>query len=171
MERSDRLARVRADRRLRTDADLTTWQQQNDLNPDDFEAFIKRQAVRRALRDWYISRKYLERTTQEVLDELRLRGRYPAVADAAAYQQEILTTANQDFDDSELIDLVREQAREARWRPTVSLDVWAFENGFKDVYDVRFDLVRARIARKATAAAVDSLTGAILDTPSPTDDD
>ena len=53
----------------------------NDLNDDDFGRLIHRLATRRALRDWYISRKYLERTTEEVLDELRVRGRYPAVAE------------------------------------------------------------------------------------------
>ena len=93
-----------------------------------------------------------------MLDELRLRGRYPAVADAAAHQQSVLDAAHPDFtfrgDDTELLDLIRGQARETGWRPTVRLDVWAFENGFKDVYDVRFELVRAKLARKAMAEAM-----------------
>ena len=156
-----------ADRRLRSPEDVAAWCAENDLTEHEFDDFITRQAVRRRLRDWYVSRKYLERTTQEVLDELRLRSRYAAVADAAAHQQEILSAAHPDFefrgDDADLIDLIRDQARETRWRPTVGLDVWAFESGFKDISDVRYELVRAKLARRATAAAVESLTGALFE--------
>jgi hypothetical protein len=155
------LGRFRADRRLRTDEDLAAWQRENDLNDDDFDTLIRKLAARRALRSWFISRKYLERTTQDVLDELRIRGRYPAVADAAATQQSLLDAAHPDFtfrgDDTELLELIRRQARETGWRPTVPLDVWAFENGFKDVYDVRFELVRAKLAREAMAEAMAAL--------------
>lgn len=153
--------RFRVDRRLRTDEDLDAWRRENDLNQEDFDDLIRRLAGRRALRSWFVSRKYLERTTEDVLDELRLRGRYPAVADAAAHQQRVLDAAHPDFafhgDDTELVDLIRRQARETGWRPTVPLDVWAFENGFKDVYDVRYELVRAKLAREAMAEAMAAL--------------
>lgn len=156
------LQRFRADYRLRTDDDVVSWRRSNDLNEDDFTLLIRRLATHRLLRDWYVSRKYLERTTQEVLDELRVRGRYPAVADAAGNQQSILDAAHPDFtfrgDDSELLDLIRGQARETGWRPTVALDVWAFENGFKDVYDVRFELVRSKLARQTSAEIIAALT-------------
>ena len=157
------LRRFRADRRLKTEDELRTWCRDNDLSEADFADFIHRLAARRAMRDWLVSRKYLERTTQDVLDELRLRGRYPAVADAAADQQAILDAAHPDFtfrgDDSELLDLIRDQARDTDWRPTVGLDVWAFENGFKDIHDVRFELVRAKLARAASADALSVLGG------------
>lgn len=153
--------RFKADRRLRTDEDLEVWQRENDLNAEDLATLIRQLAARRALRNWYISRKYLERTTQDVLDELRLRGRYPAVADAAANHRSVLDAAHPDLtfrgDDAELLELIRAQARAAGWRPTVPLDVWAFENGFKDVYDVRFELVRAKLARESIAAAMAAL--------------
>ena len=159
---ADELVRFRADRRLRTDGDLQAWRRDNDLNDDDFDRLLHRLATRRALRDWYVSRKYLERTTEDVLDELRVRGRYPAVADAAGNQQSMLDAAHPDFtfrgDATDMLDLIRGQARETGWRPTVALDVWAFENGFKDVYDVRFELVRAKLAREATAGAMAALT-------------
>ncbi|MFI0432054.1 MAG: hypothetical protein ACH36H_02800, partial [Candidatus Nanopelagicales bacterium] len=149
--------------------DLSQWQDDNDLTDDEFAALLRRQAVRRELRSWLVSRKYLERTTAEVLEELRLRGKYPSTADAAAYQQQVLSAAHPDFefagDDTPLRELIREQAQETRWRPTVALDQWAFENGFKDVPDVRYELVRSRLARKATAAALESLTGALFDGP------
>jgi hypothetical protein len=161
------LARFRADRRLRNDEDLEAWRRDNDLNADDFDELIRRLATRRALRDWYVSRKYLERTTQDVLDELRVRGRYPTVADAAGNQQSMLDAAHPDFtsrgDEADLLELVRGQARATGWRPTVSLDVWAFENGFKDVYDVRFELVRAKLARDASADAMAALTASPAD--------
>lgn len=158
------VARFRADRRLHTDEDLANWCRDNDLNAEDFADLIRRLATRRSLRNWYVSRKYLERTTQEVLDELRLRGRYPAVADSAANQQSMLEAAHPDLgfrgDDTDMLDLVRAQARGAGWRPTVSLDVWAFENGFKDLYDLRFELIRAKLAREAMSQALASLSPA-----------
>lgn len=153
--------RFRQERRLRADEDLARWRDDNDLTERELDDLLARRAVRRRMRDWYISRKYLERTTQEVLDELRLRGRYPAVADAAALQQEVLGAAHPDFeyrgDDADLMQLLRDHARATPWRPTAPLDVWAFEHGFKDVSDVRYELVRARLARRATDAAVSSL--------------
>ena len=161
------LLRFRTERHLRTDEDLETWRRDNDLNQQDFDRLIHQLATRRALRDWYVSRKYLERTTQDVLDELRVRGRYPAAADAAADQQSMLDAVHPDFtssvDDTDLLELIRGQARDAGWRPTVSLDVWAFENGFKDVYDVRFELVRAKLARAASSQAL----AALLASPAP----
>jgi hypothetical protein len=164
---ADELQRFRAERRLATDEDLAEWRRTNDLNDEDFDDLVRRLATRRALRDWYISRKYLERTTQDVLDELRLRGRYPAVADATGAQQRMLDSAHPDLtfrgDDTELVELVRGQVRETGWRPTVSLDVWAFENGFKDAYDVRFELVRAKLAREAMAAAMVEVANALTD--------
>lgn len=153
--------RLRSTFRLRTEESYQQWQQDNDLNDDDLVDLLRRLAIRRKLREWLISRKYLERTTQEVLDELRVRGRYPAIADAAAYQQEVLLAAHPDFehrgDDASLVDLVKDHARQTGWRPTVALDTWAFENGFKDIFDVRYELVRAKLARQASASAVDSL--------------
>lgn len=160
---ADEIIRLRAHFRLRSDDALAQWQQDNDLNDDDFTNLLRRLAIRRKLREWLISRKYLERTTQEVLDELRLRGRYSATADACAYQQEVLMAAHPDFeyrgDDASLIDLVKDHNRQTGWRPTVALDTWAFENGFKDIFDVRYELVRAKLARQASASAMNSLLG------------
>ena len=62
-------------------------------------------------------------------------------------------------DDASLMDLVKDHNRQTGWRPTVALDSWAFENGFKDVFDVRYELVRAKLARQASASAMDSLLG------------
>ncbi|QNK82121.1 TfuA-like protein [Nakamurella sp. PAMC28650] len=163
------LQRFQTDRRLRTAEELTTWRRENDLNEDDFRRLIRQLATRRALRAWYVSRKYLERTTQEVLDEMRVLGTYPAVADAAGSQQSLLDAAHPDFtlraDDEDLLELIRAQARETGWRPTVGLDVWAFENGFKDVYDVRFELVRSKLARKAGADVLAALTAGSAEGP------
>jgi hypothetical protein len=161
------ISRLRAEFRLRSDDDLAAWRSDNDINQQDFTDLMRRLATRRKLREWLISRKYLERTTQEILDELRVRGRYPATADAAVFQQEVLMAAHPDFehrgDDSALLDLVKQHARHTGWRPTVPLDVWAFENGFKDVSDVRYELVRAKLARRASTRALESLLTAASD--------
>lgn len=156
-------ARFCRERRLRTQADVERWCSENDLHEREFEELLIRLAVRRRLRDWFVSRKYLERTTQEVLTELRLRSLYPPIADATARQQEILTAAHPDFehhgDDADVVELVREQMRTTPWNPTVALDVWAFESGFKNAYDVTYELVRAKLARRATGEALASLLG------------
>jgi hypothetical protein len=142
-------------------AGLAAFQAANDLTDPEFDDLLTRMAGRRRLREWLISRKYLERTTQEVLEWLVLAGRYPQVADATAFQQDVLEGAHPDFefrgDDDTILELVRDHARHTGWRPTAQLDAWAFESGFKDVSDVRYELVRAKLARAATAAALDSL--------------
>jgi hypothetical protein len=160
--------RFARDRRL-DDAGMAAFQRANDLTEPEFADLLTRMAGRRRLREWFISRKYLERTTQDVLEWLMVTGRYPQVADAAAFQQDVLEGAHPDFefrgDDDTLLELVRDHARHTGWRPTVQLDAWAFENGFKDVADVRYELVRAKLAREATATALASLTGG----PAPAD--
>jgi hypothetical protein len=152
---------------LRSDDELSAWRQANNLTQAEFDDWMRRLAARRQLRNWYVSRKYLERTTQDVLDELRLRGHYPAMADAAASQQALLSSMYRDLeyvgDAAPLPELVREQARTTPWRPTVALDVWAFENGFKDVFDVQYELVRAKLARQARAAVMAALSGTAPD--------
>jgi len=153
-----------AERRLHAGEDLVRWRTDNDLSEEALDEFIARQARRRCMRDWYISRKHLERTTQEVLDELRLDGRYPAAADAAAAQQDLLAASQPYFeftgDDTPLRDLIRDHARATPWHPTTAIDVWAFENGFKGPADVRYELIRAKLAREDTASALSALAGA-----------
>ena len=157
------LSRFSAKRRLKTEDDLLAWQQANGFTQDGFDEFIRKQAIRRRLRNWYISRKYLERTTQEVLDELRLRGEFPEVADSAARQKEILQATRDDtellHDDSTLVELIREHARHSRWRPKVDIGTWAFESGFKDITDVQYELIKAKLARHALVSIIGTLQG------------
>ena len=43
------------------------------------------------------------------------------------------------------------------WMPKVTIEKWAFENGFKDTNDVFYELVRAHMAREALKQSKDSL--------------
>ena len=173
---SDDLANERnrfcQERRLGTPAEVERWCRENDLPEHQFDELLTRLAVRRRLRDWFVSRKYLERTTHEVLTELRIRSRYPELADATACQQEILASAHPDFEhngnDGDAVGLIRDQMGNTPWNPRVPLNVWAFESGFKNAHDVMYELVRAQLARRATSAALASLLGADA---SPTSDD
>lgn len=156
--------------RILSEQAQATWLTDNDLTVVDAEEFFTKLASRRALRNWYISRKYLERTTEEVLTELRVRNQYQQVADATAQQQRLLDNVAPDLafrgEEEDLLSLIKGQARASAWRPTVPLDIWAFENGFKDVFDVRYELVRAKLAREALQASLASL-GANTVAPDP----
>jgi len=157
----EELRRFCADREFKTDRDIQDWQVTNDLNGDEFSDLIRRLAIRRALRAWYISRKYLERTTQEFLDELRLSGEYTAIADSAALHQQWISKSfsNPQYYDGgrSLRDLIKEHAQATGWLPKVNIEKWAFENGFKDTNDVFYELVRAHMAREALSLSKDSL--------------
>jgi hypothetical protein len=157
------------DRQLKNDESVLDWCRANDLNEDEFSDLIRRLAVRRSLRSWYISRKYLERTTQEFLDELRLSGHYPAIADAAAMQQQCISRNFADpkyYDgNASLKDLIKEHAKATGWLPNVPIETWAFENGFKDTYDVFYELLRAHMARDALRQATSSLLRKLTSEP------
>jgi len=144
------------------EAGLEAWRRRNDLEPEDFAGFLRRQALVRKMQHWLISRRYLERTTRLVLDELRLAGRYETVAQAAARTEAIVATNYPDFQqapglDLDFIELMTDHLARAPCRLDTDFRLWLFEAGFKDVSDLRFELLRHRLAREHIAGVAEAL--------------
>lgn len=129
---------------------LLRWCRSNDLTEEEFDALIAELATERAMRHWMISRRFLARTTKPVLNELRLRGIYEATAEEAAFTQRVSDlhfggTAQHSQETTE--ELILDHLAHTPCRIDAPLDVWAYEFGFKDVLDLRIDLVRAKKVR------------------------
>jgi hypothetical protein len=154
-EIDDEIVRFQARRGL-DGAALAGWIERNDLTAAEFDELMRSLARCRKLQRWLITRKFYERTTRIVLDELRLAGRYEQVANEATDVERVLGQIYPDFhqvqleeQDTDMRSLVEEQMRETPWRYDTRLDHWLEEAGFKDVIDLQFELVRARLKRKA----------------------
>ncbi len=126
-------ARFRARRGLADDTALDDWLQRQDLGHAAFAGLMRELATCRRLQHWLVARDRGTHHTRWILDELRLRGRYPDVAEAAALQVSLLNAWNADTgqetlpDEIDLAALVVEHARATDWHAEVSLDVWAEE--------------------------------------------
>jgi hypothetical protein len=108
-DRREWLVRFRAGRALFARADLDRWMAHNDLTPAAFETMIDAQAGLVALR-----RRLGRSLDRYVLDELRLIGDYPALADRARRKNEAAMAADR-------ADLLPQVATAAHLR------LWYFE--------------------------------------------
>ena len=158
-------ARFRSRRDIATEIALDEWLRSNALSRESFDVLMRELAVCRRLQRWLIARDRGMHHTPWVLDELRLRGAYPAVAEAAAQQRRLLAAWNLDAgqevlpDDVDLAALAAEHQRVTGWRPDVPLDVWAEESGFEAPQDLAIALLRAAQARDRLQLAAHAITG------------
>jgi len=132
-------------------AALAGWQRRNDLTAAAFARLMTECAVRRKLHRWLIARRHLERTTQLVLDELRLRGAYEAVADDASFFDRVMAVHQGDLAAASPIALdllVRDHVADTALPIDAHHTVWAEEAGFRDGNDLRLDLMRSRLVRQ-----------------------
>ncbi len=146
-------ARFRLARRLTADAALEAWRAANDLSPAEFQTLMRELATTRVMHRWLATRKFMERTTHIVLDELRLRGDYPRMAAMASQQEQILHEHHQLFTETSYNeirtrDLVIEHLRATPCRMDAPYKVWADDAGFHTTGDLRIELLRARLARQ-----------------------
>jgi hypothetical protein len=161
-------ARFRSAHGIADDSALQEWLHSNALNRESFDLLMRELAVWRRLQRWLLARDRGIHHTRWVLDELRLRGTYPEVADAAARQQQLLAAWNTDAaeevlpDDVDLAALADEHRQATGWRLDVPLDVWAEESGFEAPQDLAIALLRAAQARERLGAAARALGGASL---------
>lgn len=129
---------------------LTDWVRRNDLTDDEFGALINELAIERAMRQWLITRRFMVRNTKPVLNELRLRGLYQATAEEAGLIQRVteLHFGDASLQRSETIEeLIADHLAHTECRMDAPADAWAYEYGFKDLLDLRIDLVRAKQVR------------------------
>jgi hypothetical protein len=146
------LGRFQTRRKLDTEDRLGDWLRDNDLDAGEFRTLMTEVATCRRLHKWFILARWMERTTQVVLDELRLEDRYVNWAERAAVQESLLAGD----DDSLWIEggfppldaLVQEHADWTGVRPAVAPGDWAEEAGFHGVGNLRIELARAGRARE-----------------------
>jgi hypothetical protein len=158
--------RFRTGRRLGETMEFERWLDANDLKPSEFRELMVQLAVCRKLHAWLISSRSGERTTRVILDELRLRGDYQAVASEAACQERTISEHHQDFKETSFShlstrDLVLDHLRATRCRIPIHFRQWAEEAGFHGPADLRVELLRARLAREASAGMATQLADAL----------
>jgi hypothetical protein len=161
-------ARFRARRDIADDSAMDAWLRSNALNRKSLDVLLRELATCRRLQHWVLARDRGMHHAGWVLDELRLRGTYPEVADAAARQQQLLAAWNADAaeevlpDDLDLATLAAEHQQASGWRLDVPLEVWAEESGFEAPQDLAIALLRGAQARDRLQAAARALAGASL---------
>jgi len=142
------------------------WCRRNHLEPMEFGQLMHECALRRTLHQWMVSRRFFERTTSAVLDELRLRGLYEETARDAAFFVKVAQLHFGDYGqapDLSMDQLVVEHVRDTGLPIDTYYGDWAAEAGFKDVHDMRVDLLRSRMVRRilaeVTQEAAEALNG------------
>ena len=154
---------------LDTSGENIDWFESNDLFGGERDGFIQRSAIRRKMRVWLSGRLSIERPTQLILDELRLRGRYKAAKQREAATQRIaadlmLDGRSQDLTDLDINELFREHLAHTAIQIDGRLEQWGVENGFKDKTELILALYRAKRRRDyALKMLRDQLTEKIVD--------
>ncbi len=153
-------SRFMARRRLRSEDDLARWLERNDLDESDFGELVRLLATGRRMRAWVAARRFKRQMARPLLDELRLAGRYPEVADEAAADEAALSGIEEEggLSGGEPVGLTRrqliaEQAAASSWLPDTSIDQWAIESGFEDAFDVYIEMLRHRALRSRQSSS------------------
>lgn len=157
----EEVKRFRVRRGLSSAPDFESWLQRNDLEPDEFRELMRNLAETRALHRWLVARRPMQHITKELLDELRLRGRYEEVAKRAAAQAAILSERFPFLIDTfgegpNTLELMVEHMRATPCRPDTAYAEWSQEVGFHRVEDLRLALLRARAVRQHLSGLADS---------------
>lgn len=146
------VGRFRDRRGLDTEERLTRWLADNDLDAGEFRVLMTEMATCRRLQKWFIVARWMERTTQVVLDQLRLEDRYVGWAERTAAQESLLAQDSEPRSSNgaspPLDALLEEHAVWTGVRPTGALEDWAEEIGFHSVGNLRVELARASRARE-----------------------
>jgi hypothetical protein len=157
------IARFCLRRGLQADSTLADWRAGHHLSAESFEALIRELATARRLQRWLLARDRGTRRTRWLLDELRLRGAYPAAASAAAEQHALAESWGLDFqteDELELGPLVAAHQQATDWRLDAPLATWATDAGFDSAQDLALELLLAAQVRERLRAAARALAGA-----------
>lgn len=145
----------RRSRGLESRQNLNEWLSNNNLNDNEFRALLSTLALNRKLQLWWLSNiAMVERGTKDTLDECRLLGRYPDVADATASRNRLIDAAFL-WDEVAKLESVGATtlegvAKSLKGRP---LEEWLARLGFLSVEELKYELNADRISedlRKTT---------------------
>lgn len=144
--------RFRRARRIRSDEELRDWLDRNDVPADEYPKLIRAIAVRRRMHRWYVSRNFMGRSTQLLLDQLRHEQRYEEVADEAATQERLLEShfphwERQPQAAMSMRELVIDHLKSTSCDMTAHYELWAEEAGFHTWEDLFVELLRSRLVR------------------------
>ncbi|NDV27675.1 TfuA-like protein [Desulfovibrio sp. JC010] len=83
--------RFRRRRKLNDDQDFAEWMKKNDLTVEQFSEMMAERAVCHQLHRWLMQVKQpASRNTRAVLEELKMRGDYPQIADKVALRNRLI---------------------------------------------------------------------------------
>ncbi|MFN2588099.1 MAG: TfuA-like protein [Actinomycetota bacterium] len=148
------------------EGNLDAWAERQRLEPEELDEMVREQAVVRKLQLWLVTRRFLERTTKMMLDELRLAGRFDEVLAGGALTERVIrehypTIEQFDHSDVELQTLLGEHMRATQCRIDGDLADWIEIAGFRDVHELRFELLRERLVRDVLRKAAADLSAAL----------
>jgi hypothetical protein len=143
--------RFRLSRRI---GDLDRWLEDNHCDREEFRGLMRQRAACRKLHHWLLSKGH-RRATLDLLDELRLAGRFKSALSAADNREHIVSGQHPDFPDRgeydlpEMGALLVEHLRSTDARMTAHFPDWAEEAGFMDRAGLKLELARSRLFRQA----------------------
>jgi hypothetical protein len=149
----DEVKRFRVRWGLHREDELAEWLVNNDLEMSEFRELMRENAACRALHRWLMIRKYMERNTRLILDELRLENRYSEVAESAGISERIISQRLSQFVETSrsevsLRDLLHDHFSTTNCVIDTDIVTWSEEAGFHSVNDLRIALLKARLVRK-----------------------
>lgn len=145
-------ARFRRRRSIGDDRPFEEWLRRNDLSNEDFEQSMKGVAVCRRLHKWLLVGRSAMGTTQLLLDELRLKGRYEEWADRATLAEFVIKRQYRGFaslvgDGADFQELVDDHLAHGGDFDGLDVESWSAEAGFPKVMDLHVELLRSKLFR------------------------
>jgi hypothetical protein len=144
--------RMRAARNLADDAVFDAWLRKQNWSAEEFRTLARESARRHVLYRWFSLRKAAARTTQYLLDELRLTDLYEETARGAAGHARLIAEHDAPLHAaaSKLPTprLVVDHARATGCPIPVAFGDWAEESGFHSPDVFRAELLQARFVRQ-----------------------
>jgi hypothetical protein len=148
----DEARRFRIRLHLKSSELFATWLNANDLSEQEFQDFMKEQALCRVLHRWLVTTMHLKGSVKVVLDALRLENQYAEWAGKAARQEAILKEhyplfLQTDHSSITIEKLLYEHFQATDCKMDVHYPIWLEEAGFEGVQHLWLEMLRAKLAR------------------------
>lgn len=138
---------------LKTDDDLLSWLNENDMDIKDFQRIIKEEAIIHHLHRWLMQGRIHEKNTGIFLDEMKLCGKYPEWKKKAA-KRDALLKENKDLYKEEaekvstmsFMQTLREHLMANKLPWNASLSEILPETGM-ELSDLQYEIIASRVER------------------------